>query len=76
MNPASCFFACICDEFQAFLWKILSYPKLRSNTMENIVDFTLESRKEWTAPELKKIDVDEITAGGNPTSNDDTFGGS
>jgi hypothetical protein len=44
--------------------------------MENIVDFTLESRKEWTAPELKKIDVDEITAGGNPTSNDDTFGGS
>jgi hypothetical protein len=47
---------------------------LRRKSLENIVDMTLESRKEWTAPELKKIDVDEITAG---TSNpgDDTFSG-
>jgi hypothetical protein len=34
---------------------------------------TLESRKEWTAPELKKIDVEEITAAGTNTTND--FGG-
>lgn len=30
--------------------------------MENRFDTTPESRKEWVAPELKKIDVEEITA--------------
>jgi hypothetical protein len=31
--------------------------------MENHFDATSEPRKEWVAPELKKIDVEEITAG-------------
>jgi hypothetical protein len=30
--------------------------------MENHFDTTPEPRKEWVAPELKKIDVEEITA--------------
>ena len=30
--------------------------------MEILVDTSFETRKEWTAPELKKIDVEEITA--------------
>ena len=37
--------------------------------MESLVETNVESRKELTAPELKKIDVEEITAnfiGGNP----------
>jgi hypothetical protein len=42
--------------------------------MENLDDTTVESRKEWTAPELKKIDVDEITAG-TSGAGDDSFGG-
>jgi hypothetical protein len=42
--------------------------------MENLVDNSLESRKEWTAPELKKINVDEITAG-TGGAGDDGFGG-
>jgi hypothetical protein len=40
----------------------LAYLKLRRNTLEIPVDVTVESKKEWTAPELKKIDVEEITA--------------
>jgi hypothetical protein len=32
--------------------------------MENRFDTAPEPRKEWVAPELKKIDVEEITAGG------------
>ena len=43
--------------------------------MENLVDTTLESRKEWTAPELKKIDVDEITAGTGGAGDDGLDGG-
>jgi hypothetical protein len=29
-----------------------------------------ETRKEWAAPELKKIDIDEITAHGHGSSTD------
>jgi hypothetical protein len=38
--------------------------------MENRFDTTLEPRKEWVAPELKKIDVEEITAAGTASSFD------
>jgi hypothetical protein len=31
--------------------------------MEDRFDTAIEPRKEWVAPELKKIDVEEITAG-------------
>ncbi len=33
--------------------------------MEEPVEINVEARKEWVAPELKKIDVEEITAAGS-----------
>jgi hypothetical protein len=30
--------------------------------MENHREKTVEAKKEWTAPELKKIDVEEVTS--------------
>jgi len=30
--------------------------------MDSFVETNVETRKEWTAPELKKIDIEEITA--------------
>ena len=30
--------------------------------MEGFVETNVEPRKEWSAPELKKVDVEEITA--------------
>jgi hypothetical protein len=30
--------------------------------MENIVSKPVEEKKEWVAPELKKVTIDEITA--------------
>lgn len=38
--------------------------------MESPVEFTPETRKEWIAPELKKVDVEEITAAGGSTTSD------
>lgn len=43
--------------------------------MENHVDTSVEPRKEWAPPELKKIDVDEITAGGGGSGSDAPLGG-
>jgi hypothetical protein len=42
--------------------------------MNGFVETNLEPRKEWAAPELKKLDIEEITAGGGGTS-DDGLGG-
>jgi hypothetical protein len=42
--------------------------------MENRFDTAPEPRKEWVAPELKKIDVEEITASGGTTFNSDGGG--
>jgi hypothetical protein len=42
--------------------------------MDHVIETNDEPRKEWATPELKKIDVEEITAGGaGPT--DDGIGG-
>ena len=30
--------------------------------MENLQEVKVETRKEWIAPELKKIDLEELTA--------------
>lgn len=30
--------------------------------MENQTENAVETKKEWTAPELKKIDVEEVTS--------------
>ncbi len=32
--------------------------------MEDRIENTVKNKKEWLAPELKKIDVEEITANG------------
>lgn len=38
--------------------------------MESFVEINVESRKEWIAPELKKIDVEQITAFGGSVPSD------
>jgi hypothetical protein len=38
--------------------------------MENLNETDLEPRKEWVAPELKKIDVEELTAFGTSGGGD------
>ena len=38
--------------------------------MESSFVATSETRKEWAAPELKKIDVEEITAAGTGSGGD------
>ena len=42
--------------------------------MDHVIETNDEPRKEWAAPELKKLDIEEITAGGGGTS-DDGLGG-
>lgn len=35
--------------------------------MNKVVEIIQETRKEWSAPELKKVDIEQITAsGGGP----------
>jgi hypothetical protein len=31
--------------------------------MDNVIEINVETRKEWVAPELKKVDIEQITAG-------------
>ena len=38
--------------------------------MESSVELIPETRKEWVAPELKKVDVEEITAGSTGSGGD------
>ena len=44
--------------------------------MNECNETNLEPGKEWAIPELKKIDVEEITAAGAVSSNDGPFAGS
>jgi hypothetical protein len=44
--------------------------------MDDMVKTQDESRKEWTAPELKKIDLEEITANGDAPTGDSLNSGS
>jgi hypothetical protein len=32
--------------------------------MSKVVEIIQETRKEWSAPELKKVDIEQITANG------------
>jgi hypothetical protein len=50
--------------------KMLTNTPQRRSQMENIVETALESRKEWAKPELKKIDIEQITAAGFYRSSD------
>jgi hypothetical protein len=38
--------------------------------MNKVVEIIQETRKEWSAPELKKVDIEQITAGGDNSYND------
>ena len=38
--------------------------------MDKVIDTSIETRKEWAAPELKKIGIEEITALDAGTVND------
>jgi hypothetical protein len=38
--------------------------------MEDRIDATSEPRKEWVAPELMKVDIEDITALGTSGSDD------
>jgi hypothetical protein len=33
--------------------------------MDMVIEISVETRKEWSAPELKKVDIEQITAGGS-----------
>jgi len=44
--------------------------------MDNMREPNDVPRKEWTAPELKKIDLEEITAGSTGTTDDGFTGNS
>ena len=43
--------------------------------MEMTIAVNLESRKTWVAPELKKVDVEAITAAGNNGATDNVLTG-
>jgi hypothetical protein len=38
--------------------------------MENVVETSIEPRKEWVTPELQMIDIEQFTATGVSTSAD------
>jgi len=42
--------------------------------MDAFVETSLEPRKEWVTPELKKIDIDQITAAGGGFTYDGPVG--
>jgi hypothetical protein len=44
--------------------------------MESHIELVSETRKEWVAPELKKVDVEEITASGNGSTTEGFSGAS
>jgi hypothetical protein len=43
--------------------------------MDKVIETSVEPRKEWVAPELKKVDIELITAG-HPGNGGDFFSGS
>jgi hypothetical protein len=44
--------------------------------MNSFVETNVEPRKEWAAPELKKIDIEQITAAGTGIAPDANNGAS
>jgi hypothetical protein len=51
-----------------------AYFYRRRSRMNAIVETSLEPRKEWATPELKKIDIDQITAGHQGVTGDANVG--
>jgi hypothetical protein len=44
--------------------------------MENIIEINQDSRTEWSTPELKKVDIEQITALNTGQGNDAVQGAS
>jgi hypothetical protein len=44
--------------------------------MNKVVEIIQETRKEWSAPELKKVDIEQITASGPNLGSDGEGAGS
>jgi hypothetical protein len=44
--------------------------------MNKVVEIIQETRKEWSAPELKKVDIEQITANGVVNNSDGPISGS
>ena len=44
--------------------------------MDMVIETSVETRKVWSAPELKKVDIELITAGTAATDSDLDFSGS
>jgi hypothetical protein len=49
-------------QFMTQYWSISITIPGECFTMENRTEKKVETKKEWTAPELKKIDVEEVTS--------------
>lgn len=43
--------------------------------MNQVVEINTETRKEWSAPELKKVDIEQITASGATNPSGDAMTG-
>jgi hypothetical protein len=48
-------------------------PPQEALYMDNVIDTRVEPRKEWVTPELKKVDIEQITANGPSGSTDLDF---
>jgi len=42
--------------------------------MDKVIETSVEPRKEWVTPELKKVDIEQITATGGNLGSDSDFG--
>jgi hypothetical protein len=49
-------------QFMTQYWSISITIPGEYFTMENHTEKAVETKKEWTSPELKKIDVEEVTS--------------
>jgi hypothetical protein len=56
------FTASVHAQFMTQYWSISITIPGECFTMENQTENAVETKKEWTAPELKKIDVEEATS--------------
>jgi hypothetical protein len=63
-------------ELRAGKVNIVTYFPQRRSHMESVAETRLEPSKEWVRPELKKIDIEQITAAGHAHNADHHFPGS
>ena len=50
--------------------RISRIVQTRGPLMQDLIQETKEARKDWIAPELKKIDIEELTADGFDNDSD------